>query len=470
MDPNTIPLSPSDSALHRLSRYEHPPSLPPTESETSNSSTPRPPSVSLPPLESIPDIPDLSSRSARPTTAPKKVSKLAQLASARAHSKASVSGTEKSGPSGSDIDEGSVRTWSALRPVSASVPPASSVTSTRSSTSSYVRRAIQSAMELEALDAPRPPRVPSKDTIYKQAMSNPNPVQGTADTVPTPSSTPSAVSKSLHVPRPAAPTPTKASEQPQPPKAPSKLALLAQAKKASQTKAASPTKAFVQAQETMNTLAKTVDPDIGQVPKAGRQYTKILEPVANGDSVTTAITYSYESLRTLTDPSRRPQEALRLVGVDEASEKKPSKLAAKAKKSQQKDKPLPLTEENIALATTPPAIFLPSTAARNRASPSAFATILVDDLTHSQPKDKHKHRHGRHKSKEVNDAVDEETQTSKKVHKHRVPDLAAKTGFKFDEPSPDDVVIRAREGTSLRSRHAPPSPTQSRTKAVSSRA
>ncbi|KAK0191295.1 hypothetical protein F5146DRAFT_594552 [Armillaria mellea] len=470
-NPNSIPPSPSESVVRRLSQYSPPPSLPRSDSRSSTS-TARAPSVSVPPIDTIPDIPDTNSRSTRHVPTPvKKVSKLSQLAANARASNMSLARTERSGPSGSAIDEGSVRTWPALRPTATSIPPSpsprpethvSAKSSAPSSTSSIIRKAIQTAMELEALDN-APPKVPPKDPPREITPAPTDPVSASNGPTPAPSqprsleprtpTPPMSPRRALSINRPAAPTPSKKAELPSPDtvRKPSKLALLAQSKAVPKVVTRPiPTKG-----------PSILDSDIGRKPKPGQHFTKYLAPVANGDTVTTAITYSYESLRTLTDPKRPPDEAPYVVTLEEALEKKPSKLAAKIKKLQEKHRSIVLPDhEEVELPSTPP-LFLPPSSAP-RALPSAFATILVDDLASSKHKEK-----GHHKSK-----TKHRRHESAEEHSHEgaapiVPGLASPAAFKFDEPSPDDVVMRARKGLSLANKGALPSTTQ-RTKASSS--
>ncbi|KAK0498440.1 hypothetical protein EDD18DRAFT_88826 [Armillaria luteobubalina] len=469
-NPNSIPPSPSESVVRRLSQYSPPPSLPRSDSRSSMSTT-HAPSVSVPPIDTIPDIPDTNSRSTRHVSTPvKKTSKLSQLAANARASNMSLARTERSGPSGSAIDEGSVRTWPALRPIATSIPPSpsprpethvSEKSSAPSSTSSIIRKAIQTAMELEALDN-APPKVPPKDSPREITPAATDPVPASNGSTPAPSrprsfgprtpTPPMSPRRALSINRPAAPTPSKNAELPSPDtvRKPSKLALLAQSKAAP--------KAVTRPIPTKG--PSILDSDIGRKPKPGQHFTKYLTPVANGDTVTTAITYSYESLRTLTDPKRPPEEAPYVVTLEEALEKKPSKLAAKIKKLQEKHRSIVLPEhEEVESPSTPP-LFLPGSAPR--ALPSAFATILVDDLVSSKHKAK-----GHHKSKSKHRRHESAEERSHEEAAPVVPGLASPVAFKFDEPSPDDVVMRARQGSSLANKGALPSTAQ-RTKASSS--
>ncbi|KAF7355041.1 HBS1-like protein [Mycena sanguinolenta] len=349
VDPDLIPVSPSGSALHRLSFYEPAPSMPPSETGSSESYlSPKAPSEPVPPLDTIPDIPDLNSKSSRqitqkPTSQTGKKSKLAMLATSRATTSSTRS--ESSRSTGTDVI-GSVKTYPGLRPTSQSIRPPSSIASTSppSSTSSHVRRAIQTALEMEAGD-----RSPAS--------------QGDSDGSRTPTPT-------LH--RPSAPTPSKLPQMPTPSSSPpttrqpSKLALLAQANKAARS-------------------AKPVLPLSGTPPQLPPEHTEYLTPISNGPTVTTAITTSYQSFYSLTNPDRPSASTEPFVvplstspSAGPSAEVKKSKLAMKIKKAQEKQQPPPVAPEAPPPPPIPP-IFLPKPT-RTRAAPSAFASLLVDDV------------------------------------------------------------------------------------------
>jgi hypothetical protein len=416
VDPDLIPVSPSGSAVHRLSFYEPAPDMPRSETDSYESyPSPRAPSEPVPPLDTIPDIPDLNSKSSRyvapqVTSQPLKKSKLAMLATSRATTSSTRS--ESSRSTGTDVT-GSVKTYPDLRPSSQSIRSPSSVASTAkpSSTSSHVRRAIQTALELEAGD-----RGPASRG-------------GTTDGSMTP--TP------LH--RPSAPTPSKVPEMPSSSasplaaRQPSKLALLAQANKAARS-------------------VKPTAPTWSGPPPLPEEHTEYLTPIANGSTVTTAITTSYQSLYSLTDPGRPPISAAPYVvplptptyvtGPPDA--KKSSKLAMKIKKAQEKQQPQPIVPE-APLPSVPP-MFLPKTT-RTRAPPSAFAALLVDD---PEVLDKETRRIAKKIIKEKpSEQQARPRHRSRRDAPPKVPDFSAPSGFAFDGPSPDDIVLNARRDTSL---------------------
>lgn len=371
MDPNQIPVSPSNSALHRLSYYEPAPSM---HSSVTASPPPAPPSVDVPPLDSIPDIPDVMSRSSRPdavsrsgrlqrpapghsgappppsaappakapsvaskasappssaayappssaTSAPKK-SKLSQLASSRASTSAagSAPGAPRSAVSAASVPrsatsaprsatsaprsatsshptansvsshqtgvtvDGSVRTYPALRPTSSSLRSPTTSTNpsvgphspsvglhspsvgphspyspsaapnspspTRTSTNSHIRRAIDAAMAQEENEKDNPPTPKAPSSVHSDATAVPA-------------------------------EPEK--------RQPSKLALLAKAKAA---------KLPAKGTSILNA------PAARKAPTLPEERTEYLTPIANGPTVTTAITTSYQSLYSLADPGR----------------------------------------------------------------------------------------------------------------------------------------------------------------------
>ncbi|KAJ7233140.1 hypothetical protein B0H12DRAFT_1239442 [Mycena haematopus] len=417
VDPDLIPVSPSGSALHRLSFYEPAPSLPPSETDSYDSyPSPKAPSEPVPPLDTIPDIPDLNSKSSRQITQKQasqsgKKSKLAMLATSRTTTSSTRS--ESSGSSGIDV-MGSVKTYPDLRPTSQSIRPASSIASASapSSTSSHVRRAIQTALQMEAVD-----RGPA--------------FQGDSDGSRTPTPT-------LH--RPSAPTPSKVREMPTPSSSPptarqpSKLALLAQANKAARS-------------------AKSKPPVLTTPPQLPQEHTEYLTPIANGPTVTTAITTSYQSFYSLINPDRPSASTEPFVvplSTSASADAKKSKLAMKIKKAQEKHQPLPIAPE--APPPSIPPIFLPKPT-RTRAAPSAFASLLVDDVPDHEATRLAKQKTLKGKQPEV------PRHRSKGKHPTKTPDLYGSGGFAFDGPSPDDIILNARRDTSLaQTRQAPPSP------------
>ncbi|KIK65603.1 hypothetical protein GYMLUDRAFT_39082 [Collybiopsis luxurians FD-317 M1] len=548
LDPNLIPVSPSGSALHRLSTYDPAPSK--ASSISYPSTPPNPPSEPVPPIDTIPDIPDSQSSAVPPPPPPPpkspspvktpsssaptqqavkqstKQSKLAQLASSRASTR-----TKSSASLGVEA-EGSIKTYPVLRPEShwplssassstssstalpvppPGQPPVSieSLTSTAStasptsspsktadrprdtvasnslsSTSLDVRKAVQAALELEAIDRElaasrqarrtpsekKPPTVSSKPGTPSRPAA-PTPSKVAQELPSTTSSSPS---------RPAAPTPSSkvAPEVPsnvsttsQSTRPPSKLALLAQAKAQK-----------AEAQKAVSKAPRAKPPPSNHLPP---EHTEYLTPIANGSSVTTAITTSYQTLYSLTDPTRSvstdapfvvplpaPQYIKGPTNVinspPSTPTKPPSKLAMKVKKAQEeKSSTHSLTtysaeEEDVPVVIVPP-IFLPR-ADRSSASPSAFASILVDDdLIHSPEVNdgtataRRKSTKGKEKATSTGSvgtaSASEGKPSTRYSHRKRiVPTIGTPTtasSFAFDGPSPDDIVFNARRGTSL---------------------
>ncbi|KAG6831884.1 hypothetical protein H0H92_007001 [Tricholoma furcatifolium] len=497
MDPNSIPVSPSLSALNALSLYEPAPSASASEASSIRTAKNLRSAVASP-SEGLPEIPDFNSKSSNQpalVTPPPKQSKLSLLASSRASSISSRS--ESSRSSGTTVT-GSVKTFPILRPSAQSVRPpsskapsippsprpastlisnvpganevpsprpASTSTSTsnarganessfnpqRSATSSMtslVRRAINTAMELEALDKAAPPKSTPETPPLAFAPSNPSPEKDVGPTEPECALPSTSRSMAASAP-PESPriykevdmfrtAPSESSRSPQPLKEaarpPSKLALLAQ-KSASRPK----------------------------VPKPSTEY---LTPIGNGPTATTAITTSYQTLYTLTDPKRSRVIPPQFVVPFGATPPVPppiikgSKLAQKIRKAHEKQ-PEANEEENHATTPVSP-MFQPESAGLARASPSAFASLLIDD---APAEDKRRHRSSRHREKEYSQtstssiSVTAETDHSeRRRHPSRrrkergppVPDFSTPLGFKFDGPSPDDIVLNARRAAKER--------------------
>ncbi|KAG6919272.1 hypothetical protein DXG01_007404 [Tephrocybe rancida] len=465
IDPNLIPVSPSLSALNTLSLFEPAPSA--SASDTASVRTIKKSySDTVPPSEGLPEIPDYTSKASKQPTAPilpPKQSKLALLASSRASSSARTSSlssrSESSRSSGTTLT-GSVKTFPALRPSAQSVqppstkapsiPPSPRAPSTlpgeneayfnptateTSSMTSLVRRAINTAMELEALDkaaTPKasPKKIPPEQASFPDTGGAMSPVQ----------------------PQPHSPSATRSAAAPVSPMSPRvyKEVDTFRLNKADDSMSA-PSKLALLAQKSA----------VNRGPKVPKPVTEYLTPTANGPTATTAITTSYQTLYTLTDPTRSqvipPQFVVPLGATPPVPSPllKGSKLATKIRKAHEKQITAPQEEDISTLPVSP--IFNPEATALVRASPSAFASLLVDDAL---PEDRHKHRSSRRRDKEGGlSPSSPETEEPSRKHKHElrknrhegppVPDFAPPSGFKFDGPSPDDVVLKARRGTSL---------------------
>ena len=199
-----------------------------------------------------------------------------------------------------------------------------------------------------------------------------------------------------------------------------------------------------------------------ELPKSHTEY---LTPIANGATVTTAITTSYQSLQSLsTSQAPEPVPLVQMPGAETRS----SKLALKVKKSQAKSPSHSSATDDEGSLPSPPPLFLPSPT-RSRALPSAFASLLLDDpLTSSEDKDKDSKspKYGREEPNIVDmyqaslsrskSTLGYEVEQHKRgrVESHTSPDLRVQsTSFAFDVPSPDDIVFNARRGTALAQRH-----------------
>ena len=462
MDPNSIPPSPSPSAVRCLSSYEAAPSMVTSESRSDIQTEPRTEratshaksrSTRAPPMDTLPEISDFQSKASEKPLPPKpptasetsKSSKLSMLASSRASSMTSRS---------SDLETTSVLTYPALRPTAESrlsfattaataKPPPSAKTlpsikapsTSTSSMSLHVKQAIKTALELEAHDRERGAKISSKKS-ETSVVSEGSSVSTVKPIAPT---SPPRVNAIPIVVR--AESETKIRPQ-------SKLAALAQAKASAN---ASLVPKF--SKSPPNSPPK-------ELPKPHTQY---LTPIANGATATTAITTSYQSLQSLSAPrTREPAPLVQMPGA----EPKQSKLAMKIKKASEKPPSHPSPSEHDDSATVSSPLFLPKPADL-RASPSAFASLLLDDhLTSPSPEVKDinaTHRYGREVPKlvEVYEASHSQSRSTlslsdrSKLRRSRPPippEMTKPSRFAFDVPSPDDIVFNARRGTSLAQR------------------
>ena len=197
-------------------------------------------------------------------------------------------------------------------------------------------------------------------------------------------------------------------------------------------------------------------------------HTEYLTPIANGPTATTAITTSYQSLNHLISPARSALPPSYPPGVSSSAsspEPKQSKLAMKAKSSRHKANNGVEDERNY--VTVPVHTMFKPEGSRSRASPSTFASILLDGVPLTSDEDKghrkehrdklpRERRHNRGRTKPTS-PLDESTanvKASSPKHKSSVAvakdmPLAPLGPFAFDIPSPDDIVTNARHGTSL---------------------
>lgn len=324
-----------------------------------------------------------------------------------------------------------------------------------SAPSSIIQRAIQTALELEAVDrgaTPKPSRPWSEpfDPSETPASNHPQPVN-------MPSNSKAPVS----------PTPR------------SKLALLAQQKaeggsRPSTLQRLSTPPLSPPSSRPLSKLAMLAQQkvDATRIPKLPKTSTEYLTPIANGPSVTTAITTSYQSLYSLTDPSR-PNVIPKLnvvplqLSIETPTDHRHSKLAMKIKRASDKSgfaQEIPPEEQIM----PPPSPLFQSKSTHASASPSAFASVLVlDNLNNHQDKNMDKDKkttkdnHGdrKHKKEKVlTGKTVHDGSTNNQPHHSRKPkltnspnhDAEGLASFAFDVPSPDDIVLNARKGSGLR--------------------
>jgi hypothetical protein len=466
-DPDAIEPSPSASARARLSEIESPPSAATSESRSTPPTSPHQP---LPAMETIPDIPDSGSLLSRlgaplpsvaavpsvphaasqnrgitrqlaalstvddeaktptPSVVEKKSkSKLSALASSRT---SMYSQTSRA----SSVDAESVMTYPQLRPSNRSaysLRPQSTDPSTYQSDasgasgfSSLARHAVEAAMKQEALDH-----------VAGDTRSSVSSDTGSDRTVKLGSPEVQVSARS----NASSPAPSSKSGKPM-----SKLAMLAQAQAKSPQGQAG---ASLPSKPTSHASSDSL---------LNRTHTQYLTPIANGPTVTTAITTTYQSLASLTPPSRsglpmsKMSTPVPTVPLSSGSAEPPrSKLAMKSRKYKTASGVVVVEEESYAPPPEMP-IFLPRTSGRSRASPSAFASLLVDDVAVPSRKDKD----GRPKDREGRKSRKAEEVPSKRSSRSRAPPdptalQVSPNSFAFDVPSPDDVVQSARRGTAL---------------------
>ena len=467
-DYNIGPSSPSGSAMQRLSTYDPPPSY-------SSTTTPNDPSYPLTSSDAVYSIlkepsEPASLRASEPeyTHVSKVGSKLSKLASSRA---SSVSTRTESSRSSGTFVTGSIKTFPALRPSAQSERPPSSVASSKdlppipspsstpipSAPSSIIQRAIQTALELEAVD---------REATPKSSPLRPQSEPSDRSETPTPNPQPANISSNSEEPS-VSPT---SSTRPL-----SKLALLTQQKAEGGSRPSTLQRLSTPPQSSspsrpLSKLAMLAQQkvDATRVPKLPKTSTEYLTPIANGSSVTTAITTSYQSLYSLTDPSRpNVIPKLNVVPLQLSTEAptptnhRPSKLAMKIKRAGDKSTAAPESppEEPIMPSLSP---LFQSKSTHACASPSAFASVLVLDNLHiHQDQSTTNDGHGGYKHKKEKVSVGKTVRDgSINNHPHRLhkskhadsptydtEDLAP---FAFNVPSPDDIVLNARKGSGLR--------------------
>ncbi len=368
---------------------------------------------------------------------PKK-SKLSALASSRA-----TTVSQSSRLSSSTLATSSARTYPVLRPSSQSELSLAEEGNGSSATSSIIRQAIRTALIQEAADRSamsplkqdKEIRHDSIGALSSSSKSTPRPTSEAKDAPPTAFHTAAETSAASSGERPA-----------------SKLAKLAQAK--SKQGGSGVPKPRVARSPSPSTLLRS-------------SHTEYLTPIANGPTATTAITTSYQSLSSLISPTRSTlPSSLSTSSSLSPPEPRQSKLAMKAKKSHLK--PGSSTEDDQAYLPVPVHAAFKLEGNRSRASPSTFASILLDGapLTSDEDKGHRKERRDKlprerrrgHGRSNPTSPLDESTANVKASSSPKHKSSAAKAAntplaplgpFAFDIPSPDDIVLNARRGTSL---------------------
>ncbi|CCM03373.1 uncharacterized protein FIBRA_05503 [Fibroporia radiculosa] len=442
-DPNDVVPSPSSSALQRLSYHEPAPSLTPSASRTPSSQPSlRSTTAPVPHIESIPDIPSLRTKKSTVQPASEKRSKLSTLASSRSSTRSSLS-TRSDASAADTVSDATVYTYPFLRPTSASIMSFDrDSTTSASSMSSHVRRAIQTALELEAVDraesveqsrgrlsppmafpkktssvespqplgavtSPPPPRLadlsqqpgptslsqvtkstttqsekfptsPELPRSTPQLLSPTNPLQSLAPSVPR---LPSASPpRSVASPHVSAPElPTIPNVMRMPTSPPSQGR--------QPTKLAMLAQAKAQQGRWIPKPKKTVDSASEPALILHKSHTQYFDPIANGPTATTAITTSYQSLSSLLTPAQSALPPSIVPPVRNTTEQsiKPTRTGNESKQSKLAmksktalKKPELDTSANEAQPVVQHPMFVPQ-GSRTRASPSAFASLLTDD-------------------------------------------------------------------------------------------
>ena len=395
----------------------------------------------------LPDLPPPSEprhslvESRAPSDHPRK-SNLSDIAKSRVASSKASSISRSSRLSSSTLATSSVRTYPALRPSSQSELSLNEEEGSLSS--SMVRQAIRTAMDQEAAD--RSAMSPLKQDMEVQHDS-------TATSSSSSKSTAKPISEmrdgSPHMFYTAVESPVlSSSERPA-----SKLSKLAQAKSKGGSGVLK-----------LNTVSSPPPSTL-----VGTSRTEYMTPIANGPTATTAITTSYQTLGNLLSPAQSAlppsfPPAEHNLSSPSSPEPRQSKLAMKSRKPHLK--PGSSTEEDIAFVPVPVHTMFKPEGKRSRASPSTFASILLDGFPLTSDEDKGHRKERREKpprerrrghDRTTTSPLDDST-TNVKPSSHKHKSSSVKTvnlplgplgPFAFDVPSPDDAVFNARRGTSL---------------------
>lgn len=428
-----------------------------TTTQASDPSNPRPP------LEK--PLPE------RPPSTTSKKSKLSSLASSRLSAAAS-SLSASSRDDGTALT-GSVKTFPALRPsprseLSPSTQPPSSkgsIASLGSSISSgmpsqatgisemtaQVQKAIQAALQLEAMD--KTVTISERPKLTLAQPQSPPPAKGVslhslqATSEPLMQQPPKLTTQQHQRPT------SEVLKTPSAPKrTPSPLASVPQAPVQVPTQPLGESKSDASPGKPMSKLAKLAQQKVSanKAPKLPAPKTEYLVPTANGGTATTAITTSYQSLFSLTDPKRPPfmpkLDVVPIPATSTVQQAKTSKLAMKIKKAGERpviQVPVEEPEEETSVSISP--IFQPTV--RSRASPSAFASVLMhEDLVMFKPSKRSKDESSRRSPPGEQEA---KQSSRRKKGEAIVSSFRPPSAFAFDSPSPDDIVFNARRGTSL---------------------
>jgi hypothetical protein len=397
----------------------------------------------------LPDLPPPSEprrslvESHAPSDHPRK-SNLSDIARSRVASSKASSISRSSRLSSSTLATSSVRTYPALRPSSQSELSFAEGEGSISANSSMVRHAIRTAMDQEAADRSAiSPRKRDQEVQHDSTATSSSSSKSTAKPISemrdgSPNMFYTAVESPV----------LSSSERPA-----SKLKKIAEAK--SKRGSGLP---------KLNTVSSPSPSTL-----VGTSHTEYITPIANGPTATTAITTSYQTLGNLLSPAQSalppsfPPTGHNLLSPS-SPEPRQSKLVMKARKPHLK--PGSSTEEDIAHIPVPVHTMFKPEGKRSRASPSTFASILLDGFPLTSDEDKGHRKERREKlprerrrghDRTTTSSLDGSTVNAKpSSHKHNssavkaanMP-LAPLGPFAFDVPSPDDAVFNARRGTSL---------------------
>ncbi|TDL29763.1 hypothetical protein BD410DRAFT_39956 [Rickenella mellea] len=336
---------------------------------------------------------------------PKK-SKLASLASSRSsQARTDISAT---------FDEsGSAATYPALRPSQGSESSMSSMPSPNTQ---------------RQIDIGGNPRASSETSAWENAKHKMTRVTKTAPV-------PSPISTTLNPERPSAPTPTQSQRNDVLPAITPTDAEELTPQKQSQTRPQSKLALLAQT-KTYTMPPKMKRPKVMGPPYAHTEY---LTPTSNSNNMTTAITTYIQTPDNMLEMSR----AALPPSYPPFQTSKPSKLAAKVKRSQRQQTPSQELITDGEFSNPKPDPIYDGRLGYSRASPSAFASLLVDDL------DIYQGKHGKERSLDEQEERRRRKQRQQALLPVHMLSPSRSSRFTFESPSPDDAVMKARQGTSL---------------------